>query len=281
MLLMLIYLNSFSKANSFNLYYEKLKLFLQSLKNIHNFLLNNNSFIQGKLLLQLIEIYINKTENDLKAIKEFYSEKHINESYCKLLQITFNEIVKNETSKQISDNINQIQNNKNNTYINQEDLAEVNINNQNSNFNLTSYQEYQMFIEESYKQYKNVSKLKQELNLVKNEYVYQHIENEFQFIFNNNVHINTNVLAFKSVYFKNLVSIKSNNFNFDSLDLEISEELQNIILDFLKKGTCIVQNNNIFPLLELSNYFMIDKLTLAIESFLENKMICLDNILCL
>ena len=78
------------------------------------------------------------------------------------------------------------------------------------------------------------------------------------------------MLGFKSFYFDNLNSEKGFEFfDMNCVPLEFSSKSIENVLKFLNGETFYISSQNIFELIDLSSYFMIDNLSALLEIELE------------
>jgi alpha-tubulin suppressor-like RCC1 family protein len=139
-------------------------------------------------------------------------------------------------------------------------------------------------VDERYQYNKKIVEIKEKLNEDKLDYIRSKLKNYecFKINFGEKVFkINSQNLSFKSLYFKNYIQT-TKKFEIDAKEfgIEISENNLAKLTKFFNLDSFEANSSDIFELLYLSTYFMIDNLTALIEIELEH-IISLDNVLCL
>lgn len=126
-------------------------------------------------------------------------------------------------------------------------------------------------VDERYQFNVKITKIKEHLEKQKKSYMSKNNQT-YEIIHNNKCYkINSLMLNFKSLYFNNIMKIKTiNKFDFNVLKVEYSNEVVEKFVRYLNSEEYKINISHVFEMLELSVYFMIDNLSSLIEIELEN-----------
>jgi alpha-tubulin suppressor-like RCC1 family protein len=273
--------------------------------NIIKEYLDQHKSTNTEKLIELIGCYIDKIKEMLNF--ERVSKEYEKFLYTRELSDSCNYIINSIIRSQVNNNFNLLKRNsgelggeieadndnpRTTSYFERFEGKGVKVNilsNDNSeshfvvkNVNLELYMK--SLVDQRYQFNKYILSLKDQLNEDKLNYIRSHLnENStLQLKYNDKTfHINTHNLRFKSIYFKNLLHITNKStITLQELCVNISEANLYKISQFFNSQSFELPTSDIFELLHLSTYFMIDNLTALLEIELEN-IINLDNVLCL
>jgi hypothetical protein len=290
---------------------EILQNLLYDLNVVKDYLANNKSTNTDQLI-ELTGCYIDKIKEILNY--ERVSKEYEKFLYARELSNSCSFIMSNIIKNQVHDNLMLLKRNSGGGRDNQMDIddddEEDNLNNPRranyfeqfegkgvkvnilasdnidgnaiKDFDLSIYMK--SLIDQRYQFNSHILTLKDKLNDTKLNYIRSHLGDSHNLVIShsgNSYYLNTHSLRFKSLYFNNFLNI-TNKTSIDSseLGINISEESLNKITQFFNSLSFELSANDIFELLQLSTYFMIDNLTALLEIELES-IINLDNVLCL
>ena len=238
-----------------------------------------------------------KNLNKLKELILLYKEKidrYIN-NFKHTIQILTSEEKNSEISKMLlksyisimRDNLN-IQNQEKKPA--QKKLTKVSalgMNNENAKLNIDSYKQYLLQVDYIYSFYKKIESLKNDINIFKTNYIINNLKKAFSFLFKygkNTQHaiiLNKDIISQKSKYFHNIINLLNfKEFDINDIGLVFNDEVLDCFLEYLKEGKCQFDLSKIIDILDLSSFFMCDKLFSLVTVELE-QMIDYDNVLTL
>ena len=159
--------------------------------------------------------------------------------------------------------------------------------NENAKFNMDPYKQYISKVDYIYSFNKKIEFLKGNINTFKLNYIKNNIPKEFSFLFKygkntqNALIVNKDIISQKSKYFHNLINLLNlKEFDINDTDLAFNDDVIDCFLEYLKEGKCEFNLSKIIDILDLSSFFMCDKLFSLITIELE-QMIDYDNVITL
>ena len=258
-----------------------------SISKIIEFIKNFGKKQNIESLEKLLFLYKDKISRYIKTFKSnsyILTQEEKSSEIAKMILRSFNAVVKSQAGGYFEEEEKKLEEQELKRLKEGTKVSLFEINNQNAELNIDYYKKYKSEVDYIFSFYKQISQLKNEINLLKKDYMKNNLKSSFSFTLkykNKSYLINKDILIQKSKYFNNLINIMNiNEFNMDEINLNFDDDIFEYFLNYLKEEKCQIKLKDIVSLLDLSWYFMNDNLFYLITIQLEH-MINADNILTL
>ena len=257
------------------------------LSKILDFINNFGKESTIKSLKDLLLLYKDKISRYIKNFKDksfILTQEEKTAEITRMILRSFNAVVKSSTGGYFEEEEKKLLEEELKKQKMGTKLSLFEVNNLNGTLNIDSYKQYQLEFEYIFSFYKKISVLKNEINVLKKEFLKKNLKNTFSFILkynNNSIYLNKDIITQKSKYLNNVINIMNiKEFNFNDIDLNFTKDIIDYFINYLKEEKCEIKLKDIISLLDLATYFMADNLFYLITIQLEH-MINADNILTL